>query len=255
MSIADYIDRDSRIPTATVSLDGQRWRGVLNLKVSHAFGDDTARATVLGRDPPTVPRSGMPIRWTWGYNGVELDAINGEVTRVLDASYPDRYTLEVKDLLWRAARSKQVITCDPINDVAARDAAVYIATHYSTIPASKLNLPVLNASGTAWGGSEWRLGQLTPIQWGDPETGSGGTTALKAIQDIYGALGYWVYATPSGGITAKLMERRPSAAAFRVFTRGDGDTPGTLLVEGAPEREELFCVLLRARAGSVDRAL
>jgi hypothetical protein len=227
-----------RTPTATVYLDNKIWRAWLNLRAAHAYGDDYKQGTIVGRAPPTEPRSGMSIRWAWGYNGYELSEISGEVTKILDQSYPDRYKLEVKDILWRAARANQVLATSPLNDVAARDAAVYLLTTYVGIPSSRISLPVLSASGSAWAGSEWILGTQTPVAWGDSDTKSGGTSALKAVQQIYGALGYWVYARPDGTIDAKLMERKPSTVALRVFQRGDGVTAGTLLMEGAPEREE-----------------
>jgi hypothetical protein len=225
--IEDYLVRR---PSATVRLDGKRWSDVLSIRLTQQLGADVMGGTVVGRNPPVTPRAGMPISWTWGYNGVEIVGFTGEVTPTRRASYPGRITVECADVLHRARRAQQVIATDPLNNITAKAAVEYILTHYGGIPASRLNIPTLSASGSEWVGSEWVLGTLTPVAWGNTETNDGGTTALRAAQEICNVLGYILYATAGGIVTARQIERRPSSAAFRVFERGVN-----LLVEGAPE--------------------
>jgi len=235
-TLADLVTSYTRTPSATVRLNGQRCRGILSLRKTEAFGGSgISGGTVVLRNPPVTPVIGMSLSWTWGYNGQEVDSFTGEVSDILDASYPDRYTLEVKDVLWRAEKSSQVIATSPLNDITAKAAIEYILTTYGGIASGRLSIPTLSASGSAWAGSAWKLGILTPVQWGDSDTESGGTTALKACQEICACLGYWLYATAGGNITAKQMERKPSASAYRTFQRGVD-----LLVEGAPERRQSY---------------
>lgn len=234
-SLASLVASYTRTPTATCYLDGKRWYGVQKLRYSQRFGENIAGGTVEGRSPPVTPRIGMSISWKWGYNGYEVAGCTGEISDLTDFSYPDRWALQVKDVLWRADKSSQVIQTDPLNDITAQDAIVYILTHYGGLSASKLQIPTLNASGSAWVGSEWVLGTLTPVAWGDTENDSGGTTAIKAAQEIASCLGYWIYATADGKVTAKLIERKPSTSAREVFQRNVN-----LLLQGAPERRQNY---------------
>lgn len=220
-------------PTATCYLDGKRWYSIEKLSYRQKFGESIAEGGAEGFDPPVTPRIGMSIHWKWGYSGVEKPGLTGEVSGFSDFSYPDRWALQCKDVLFRADKSSQVLQTSPLNDIAARAAAVYLLTTYGGIPASRIQLPILNASGTGWAGSEWILGRLTPVQWGDPDQQSGGTSALKAAAEIYACLGYWLYANYGGKVTAKQMERRPSSIAREVFRRDLN-----LLIEGAPERRQ-----------------
>jgi hypothetical protein len=126
-----------------------------------------------------------------------------------------------------------VIATDPLNSITASAAIRYILTHYGGISNSRISLPTFTASGSEWGGSEWTLGILTPVSWGDTETNTGGTTALKAAQEICSVLGYWLYADASGIIRAKQMERAPSLSPAHTFMRGVD-----LLTEGSPELVE-----------------
>lgn len=232
-TLADYIAAYTRKPTATVKLNGQTCYGVLSLRRSQTFGAGISTGTIVLRDPPVTPTIGMSVSWKWGYNGQETDGFTGEIAKPARKSYPNRYTLECRDALWRADRSNQVIATDPLNEITASAAIRYILTHYGGIPSSKISIPTFSASGSKWAGSEWTLGVETPVQWGDPETESGGTTALKAAQDICSVLGYWLYADASGIIRAKQMERAPSLSAFHVYQRGVD-----LLTEGSPELQE-----------------
>lgn len=234
-SLAALVSAYTRTPSATCYLDGRRWRGIQKLRSSQWFGEKIAGGTVEGRAPPVAPRIGMAISWRWGYNGYEVAGFTGEISDVNDFSYPDRYSLQVKDVLWRADKSSQVLITDPLNDITAKAAIVYLLTHYGGISSSRLQIPTLSASGSAWGGSEWVLGTQTPVAWGDTETESGGTTALKAAQEICSCLGYWLYADAGGTIRAKLMERKPSQSAREVFQRNVN-----LLLQGAPERRQSY---------------
>jgi hypothetical protein len=234
-TLADLVTSYTRTPTATCYLDGKRWRGIQKLARHQKFGESIAGGTADGRDPPTTPRIGMTISWRWGYNGIEKAGFTGEIAGFNDSSYPDRWSLQCKDVLWRADKSSQVLQTDPLNEIAASAAVRYLLTHYGGIPASRLAIPSLPASGAAWGGSEWTLGIETPVQWGDVEQESGGTTALKAAVEICVCLGYWLYADAGGTIRAKQMERRPSQTAREVFQRNLN-----LLLNGAPQRQQSY---------------
>lgn len=229
-TLAALIAAKTRTPTATVRLNGHVWRAIISLSYSQAFGSGVAGGSVIGRDPPVEPVIGMPLSWTWGYNGVEIAGFTGEIAKPARKSYPNRYSLECRDVLWRADRVQQVIATDPLNTITAKAAIVYILTHYGGIPASRLSIPDLEASGSAWAGTHWTLGTLTPVAWGDSDTNTGGTTALKACQEICSCLGYWLYADAGGIVRAKQIERRPSSSALRTYTRGVD-----LLVGGPPE--------------------
>ncbi len=226
----------TRHPNCRVYLDGRRWYGISKLSRHEKFGDNIQTGTVEGRDPPTTPRVGMTIRWEWSEDtGAPVAGFTGEVSDVSDASYPDRYVLQCKDVLWRADKSSQVLQTSPLNSIAASAAVRYLLNHYGGISTSRMSIPALPASGAAWVGSEWVLGILTPVQWGDPDTQSGGTTALKAAAEICSCLGYWLYADAGGRITAKQMERKPSLTARETFERAVN-----LLVQGAPVRGQTY---------------
>lgn len=235
MSLASLVASYTRTPTATCYLDGRRWYGVQKLRASQKFGESIAGGSVEGRSPPVTPRIGMAVRWTWGYNGQEVAGFSGEVSDVVDFSYPDRWAITCKDVLWRADKSSQVLQTDPLNEIAASDAVRYLLTHYGGISSSRISIPALPASGSAWAGSEWILGIQTPVQWGDLEQESGGTTALKAAAEICVCLGYWLYADSGGIIRAKQMERKPSQSARETFERNVN-----LLIQGAPERRQSY---------------
>lgn len=233
-TLATLVTSKTRAASASVLLNGKAWRAILKISRSQTFGSGISTGTVEGRNPPVTPEVGMPISWTWGYGGAPLVAgFTGEVTDIVDKSYPDTWVIQVKDVLWRADRVQQVIATSPLNEITGSAAVRYILNTYGGIPLSRINIPTLSASGSAWSGSEWKLGVLTPVQWGDSDTGTGGTTALRAAQEICGVLGYWLYADYSGIIRAKQMERRPSTSPLRTFQRGVD-----LLVQGAPERQQ-----------------
>jgi hypothetical protein len=232
-SIGDYVALRTRTPTATVRIGGQIWRAIVSLRTSQAFGSGIATATVIGRSPPVAPAIGTTISWTWGYNGVEVPGFTGEIARPARKSYPNRYTIECRDVLWRADRSNQVIATSPLNSITASAAIRYILVNYGGISNSRISLPTFTASGSEWGGSEWTLGILTPVQWGNTDDNSGGTTALRAAQEICSVLGYWLYADAGGIIRAKQMERAPSTSAAHTFQRGVD-----LLTNGSPESTE-----------------
>jgi hypothetical protein len=224
---ASLVALRTRRPTALVRLDGKPWRDIVSLRASQAFGSGIATATVIGRSPPVRPQIGMTISWTWGYAGAALvPGFTGEIARPARKSYPNRYTVECRDVLWRADRVSQAIETSPLNTITASAAIRYILTHYGGIPTSRISLPTFSASGSAWSGSEWKLGILTAVSWDN-------TTALKACQEICSVLGYWLYADASGIIRAKQMERAPSLSAAHTFQRGVD-----LLTNGSPELTE-----------------
>lgn len=234
-TLADLVASYARTPTATAYLDGRRWYAIQKLSTHQKFGENISTGAIEGRDPPVTPRIGMQIWWRWGYNGVELAGFTGEIAGFTDFSYPDRWSLQCKDVLWRADKSSQVLQTDPLNSILASAAVRYLLTHYGGIAAARLSIPALPASGAAWASSEWTLGILTPVQWGDTDTESGGTTALKAAALICSSLGYWLYADAGGIIRAKQMEKKPSTTARESFARNLN-----LLIQGAPERQQSY---------------
>jgi len=236
MSLAALIAAYTRTPIATALLDGKPWRGIIRLRASQAFGSGISSGTAEGRDPPVTPQVGMTLSWKWGYAGAPpVPGCTGEIAAILDTSYPDTWSLDVRDVLWRADKASQVIATDPLNSITATDAIIDILHRFGGIPLSRLHIPLLAAAGSAWGGGAWTLGVLTPVQWGDTEQNSGGTTALKAAQEICSCLGYWLAANAAGLVQAKLMERRPASTAMRTFRRGVD-----LLIDGAPERRQSY---------------
>jgi hypothetical protein len=234
-NLADLVAAYTRTPTATAYLNNQRWYAIQMLSTHQKFKENVSTGQLQGRDPPVTPQIGMPVRWTWGYNGYEVAGFTGEISGWGDSSYPDRWSLSCNDVLWRADKSSQVLQTSPLNSILASAAVRYLLTHYGGISAGRLSIPALPASGAAWAGSEWTLGVLTPVQWGDVDTQSGGTTALRAAAEICSCLGYWLYADSGGIIRAKQMERRPSQSAREVFRRAVN-----LLINGAPERQQSY---------------
>lgn len=225
MSLADRIAAKSRKPSATLFIGGRRWFGVLAISKREEFGQSVETVTVTGRNPPIVPTAGQALTFKWGYDGYEAQAFNGEVSRILRRSYPNIYTIEGRGILHRAQRVQQDISggVAPYNNIPASDAIRYILETYAGI--TRHAIPALPASGSAWVGSEWMLGTLTPVRWER-------TTALAAIQEIGSVLGYWIYADVAGIVRALNIERRPVDVAFRTFQRGVD-----LLMSGPPERE------------------
>jgi hypothetical protein len=234
-TLADRVAAYTRTATARCYLNGQRWYAVQTLSTHQKFKENVSTGQIQGRDPPIPPQIGMDVRWTWGWNGLEVAGFTGEIAGFTDMSYPDRWSLQCNDVLWRADKSSQVLQTDPLNDILARVAVTYLLTHYAGIPASRISIPPLLASGAAWAGPEWTLGTLTPVQWGDIDTQSGGTTALRAAAEICSCLGFWLYADAGGKITAKQMERKPSQVAREVFRR-----EVNLLRRGSPERQQSY---------------
>jgi len=190
--------------------------------VSQAFGQGISGGTVVLRNPPVTPTIGMSIYWKWGYDGFEIAGFYGEISDPARKSYPNRWTLQCKDKLQRADLVSEDIATVPLNTITGKAAIEYILSTYGGI--TRMAIPTLSASGSAWAGSEWTLGTLTPVSWT-------GTTALKAAQDICSVLGYWLYCDAGGTVRAVQMERRPSDSPFRTFKRGID-----ILVDGSPER-------------------
>jgi hypothetical protein len=108
-----------------------------------------------------------------------------------------------------------------LNSIAASAAAAQLL---SAAGVTRLSLPPLPASGSAWSGGEWVLGTLTPVAWRN-------TTALSAARSIYEAMGYWLYADPGGTVRAVFLERAPSDSPFRTLRYGPD-----FVLSGTPDR-------------------
>ncbi len=225
----------TRTPTATCYLDGRRWYGIQKLRYGQVFPQNVAGGSVEGRDPPVTPQVGMTVSWQWGYDRTERAGLTGYVSNREVTSYPNRWKLDCQDVLWKADQQSSVLQTSPLNGITAKAAVLYLLVHYGGIPASKIQITTLPASGAAWVGSEWTLGVLTPVQWGDTDTNSGGTTALKAAAEICAALGYWLRCDSGGVIRATLMEKKPSTVAREVFERAVN-----LLQQGSPVRKQAY---------------
>lgn len=223
MSLASRIAARSRRPTATVYLDGRRWDHWLELSVDQAYGQNISAGAVVGRTPPATPRVGMAISWSWGYDGYHVAGFNGVVSEVAYSAYPRRVSLRVADLLWKADRQQKDIATDPLNSIAASAAIRQILQGAGL---TRLSIPTLAASGSAWGGGEWVLGNLTPVAFPN-------STALAAAAKICETLGYWLYADASGVVRATLMERRPSSSVARTLTWGQD-----FILRGSPRRTQ-----------------
>lgn len=223
MSLAARLAATSRRPTATVRLGGRRWADVLTLSRDQAFGQGIAGGEVVGRNPPAAIVEGeTTISWTWGYDGHEVAGFTGVVTKVLQRSYPNQVRLQVADPLWLADIRRKDIATDPLNSIAASTAVAQILAGAGL---SRLSIPALPASGSAWAGAEWVLGTLTPVSFQN-------TTALAAAQAICEPLGYWLYCDAAGVARAALIERKPSSSPFRTLRWGED-----FLLAGPPERE------------------
>jgi hypothetical protein len=223
MSLASRIAARSRRPTATVRLNGRRWLDVLSLSRDQSFGQGMSAGEVLGRNPPVeIVEGETQISWTWGYDRYEVAGFSGIVTKILNRSYPNQISLQVADPLWLADVRRGDQVASPINNVAAR---VAIEQFLTAAGVTHLSIPALPASGSAWAGSEWILGTLTPVRFDN-------TTALAAAQSICEVLGYWLYADASGMVRATQLERRPSDSPVRTL-RWEQD----FLLAGPPDRE------------------
>ena len=223
MSLAARLAATVRRPTATVRLGGARWRDVITLSRSQAFGQGVSGGEVVGREPPVAIVEGeTTISWSWGYDGEEVAGFSGVVSKVLQRSYPNQWRLQVADPLWLADIRRHDIATSPLNDITAKAAITQILNGAGL---GRLSIPALAASGSAWVGAEWVLGTLTPVSFAN-------TTALAAAQAICEVLGFWLYADASGVARATQIERRPSDSPFKTLRWGED-----FLLAGPPERE------------------
>lgn len=223
MSLAGLVASTSRRPTATVRLGGVRWRDVLTLSRSQQYGSGISGGEVVGREPPvTIAEGETTISWTWGYNGYEVAGFSGVVSRVLQKSYPNQWSLQVADSLWLADIRRSDIATDPLNSIAASAAITQILRAAGL---GRVSIGALTASGSAWAGSEWVLGTLTPVSFLN-------TTPLAAARRIAETLGYWLYCDAGGTARVALLERRPSDSPTRTLRWGED-----FLLAGPPERE------------------
>jgi hypothetical protein len=206
-----------------VRVDGQRWRAILTLSVSQEYGQGLSTLQIVGRDPPVTLTPGQAVTMRWGYDGYEVPGFTGTIVVAEPQSYPNRWTVQVNDALWPAAREGQPIATVPLNDITAQAAIQYILETYAGI--TRHDIPDIAKPSDS--GVSWTLGTLTPVSW------ESDTTALAACQEIASMAGYWLYADAGGTVRARQMERRPSSSPFCVFERGVN-----LLVQGAPRRRQ-----------------
>src|SRR3954467_15494762 len=116
-TLANLVASYTRTATARCYLNGQRWYAVQTLSTHQKFKENVSTGQIQGRDPPIPPQIGMDVRWTWGWNGLEVAGFTGEIAGFTDMSYPDRWSLQCNDVLWRADKSSQVLQTDPLNDI------------------------------------------------------------------------------------------------------------------------------------------
>jgi hypothetical protein len=223
MSLAERIAASSRRPTATVRVNGARWGDWLTLSRDQSYGGNISGGTATGRALPSGVAIGTPISWSWGYDGYETAGFSGVVSEIDTSSYPNRISLRVADSLWQASRRQKDLATDPLNSIAASTA---ITQFLSSAGLSRLSIPTLSASGSAWAGDEWIMGTLTPVAFAN-------TTALAAAQRIAETLGYWLYADAAGVVRAVLLERRPSDSPFRTLRWGED-----FVIAGPPSRRQ-----------------
>jgi hypothetical protein len=223
MSLASRIAASSRRPTATVRVAGARWADWLSISRDQSYGGNISGGTAVGRALPSGVSIGTPISWSWGYDGEETAGFSGVVAEIDTSSYPNRISLRVADPLWKASRRQQDIATDPLNSIAASAA---IAQILAGAGLTRIAIPPLAASGSAWAGDEWIMGTLTPVAFAN-------STALAAAQRIAETLGYWLYADASGVVRAVLLERRPSDSPFRTLRWGED-----FVIAGTPSRRQ-----------------
>jgi hypothetical protein len=227
MSLAERLADTSRLPVATVRLNGARWADWLVLSRAQSYGGGISGGAVEGRNPPMRPAVGMPISWSWGYarpDGTgrsEIDGFTGVVSEVVEGAYPQRISVKVADPLWKADRQQKDIATDPLNSIAASAAVKQILAGAGL---TRLSIPTLPASGSAWSGGEWVLGTLTPVSFPN-------STALAAANKICETLGFWLYCDAGGVARAVQLERRPSDSPFRTLRWGVD-----FLITGTPRR-------------------
>lgn len=223
MSLASRLTARSRRPTATVRIGGRRWADVLSLSREQSYGQGVSGGDVVGRNPPVeIVEGETTISWTWGYDHEEVRGFTGVVRRILQKSYPNQVQLQVADPLWLADIRRRDIATSPLNAIPASDAIEQILGGAGI---TRMSIPALPASGSAWAGSEWILGTLTPVAFPN-------TTALAAAQRICEVMGYWLYCDAGGIVRATPLERRPSDSPFRTL-RWEHD----FILRGTPERE------------------
>ena len=223
MSLADRIAASSRRPTATVRVGGARWDDWLTLATDESYGGNIGSGGAVGRAPPSGAAIGTPIQWSWGYDGYEEMGFTGVVSGIDTDSYPNRVSLTCADPLWKASRQQKDIATSPLNSIPASAAITQIL---SSAGLTRISIPALAASGSAWSGGEWIMGTLTPVAFKN-------STALAAAQRIAESLGYWLYADASGVARAVLLERRPSDSPFRTLRWGVD-----FLFAGTPSRSQ-----------------
>lgn len=223
MSLATAINARTRTPTLVLRVNNRRVSGGLSVNISQQYGQGVGGGTVLLRDPIDTPVPGMPISWQWGYNGFTVPGFTGYIVTPEISSYPNVWSLEVRDVLWLAEREQQTIVTSPLNNITAQNAIRYILETYAGI--TRHDIPDIQMSG-----GTWTLGTLTPVQWDK-------STALAACQEIAATAGYWIYADAGGTVRARLMERAPSDSPFRTLRGGDA-AGASLLVQGAPKKKQ-----------------
>lgn len=212
MSLAQYVASHYRRPTAHVYIDGMPVRipdesGVINL--ASAVGQPISGGTIQIYRPSFTPEIRMPVVVTWGYNGFEVYAFHGFVIDPARQSYPRRFPLNVRDILWLADFPVQKEDLNLGNNLTANEALVILLRDYSGIPEDRILLPAFEQEP----GVPWLLGQLTPIAFGR-------VSPLQACLMICDPLGMYLYADEGGYVRARQITGAPSDGPVAYYQEG-----------------------------------
>ncbi len=140
------------------------------IALAQMFGQPISGGSVKVVNAPFEPLIGMSVSIQWGYQDTALiQAFTGYITDVSEESYPHRFTLQIKDTLWRADYPLQAeevnlsptwtppTTNDPTAPlpmgpgIPAKDVITQLLRDFGGI--DRLGIPEL----------PWQMGNLSPI--------------------------------------------------------------------------------------------
>lgn len=197
-------------------------------------GQPIAGGSVSLRGMTFSPQIKDVIEIYLGYDGDLAVQFTGFITAPMRQAFPRGWTLQFRDILWIAdfpiQQSKGEVVYDPEtgdpltvsydaivldgpggtpNDVPATEAAVRLLRDWAGVPEFRIQLPTLETAS----GQPWILGKLSPVAWS-------GVSPLQAAQQIFDALGYWLFADYAGYIRATPVGGGPADFAWRNFVHG-----------------------------------